>query len=134
MVERNTDKAQHIRPTVSKTLICHLPFGPVPAWIRGRDRTRPIGHRVRRVGNVLDKLRFTRAGHVKRERAIPMQIQIGGLCLFRGPSAISLPGVRSRLEGACLPLELVPCAVQIETKERSLNPLAELACGFVTAK
>src|SRR3954447_21603 len=134
MVERSTDKAQHVGPAVGKTLVCHLPFGPVSAWIRRRDRTWPVRHRVRGIGNVLHILRFTRTRHVERKRAVAMQIQIGGLCLFRRPRAISVPGVRSRLEGACLPLELVPCAVQIETKERSLNPLAELACGFVTSK
>src|SRR5580698_5299962 len=63
-----------------------------------------------------------------------MQVEVGGLRILRRPLCVGMPCIRSALKCAGLPRRLLAVAMQVITKEWSLDVLAELAGGFVSGE
>ncbi len=63
-----------------------------------------------------------------------MEVEVGRLCLFRGPLGVGVPGVRAGLEGGYLPRRLFSLSVQVVTEEGGFDILPELEGGFVPAE
>ena len=74
------------------------------------------------------------AGASKERVPSAWKIEVGRLCLFRGPLGIGVPGVRAGLEGGYLPRRLFALAVQVVTEEGGFDVLPELEGGFVPAE